>query len=65
MLHKFFVVKALSVPLILNIDFQKEHKRAIHRETESVLRPSGLLTSAKRTWEGKAQKAMNLKGNPF
>lgn len=62
---EFLVVRALSVPLILGMDFQKEHVKAIYPGTESVLWNLGFLSYAKRTWEGKAQSAFPVKGNPI
>lgn len=49
MQYEFLVVKSLSVPLILGMDFQKEHVKAIYPGADSVLWNLGVLTYAKRT----------------
>jgi len=43
---QFFVVKALSVPVILGMDFQKEHVKAIYPGCEAVSWNHGGLTKA-------------------
>ena len=61
---EFLVVRALSVPVILGMDFQRTHVKAIYPGTETVLWTHGFLTYAKRTWDGKDQEAQPVKGNP-
>lgn len=57
MVFSFLVVKALSVPVILGMDFQKEYVKAIYPGTDAVLWYDGSLTSAVRAWTGKEQAA--------
>lgn len=64
MQSKFLVVKALSIPLILFTDYQKEYVKAIYQRTDSVFWTNGTLSYAKRAWSGKEQQAMPVKGNP-
>eukprot|EP00170_Pyropia_yezoensis_P005150 contig_21047_g5164 len=64
MVFEFLVVKALSVPLILGLDFQKDYVKAIYPGSEAVLWANGDLTYAKRSWDGKKPKALPVRGNP-
>lgn len=64
MLFEFLAVKALSVPLILGMGFQKDHVKAIYLGSESVLWSAGMLIHAKRSWEDKTKEPMPVKGNP-
>lgn len=64
MLFEFLVVKALSVPLILRMGFQKDHVKAIYPGSESVLWSAGMLTHANRSWDDKTKDPMPVKGNP-
>lgn len=58
------VVKAMSVPFILGMGYQKEYVQANYPVTKSVLWTNGALSYAKLAWTGKEQQAMPVKGNP-
>jgi len=61
---QFLVVKALSVPVILGMDFQKEHVKAIYPGCETVSRNHGGFTKAENAWDGKKKEPNPMKGNP-
>ena len=61
---QFLVVKSLSVPVILGMDFQKEHVKAIYPGCETVAWNHGGLTRAENAWDGKKKEPNPVKGNP-
>jgi len=61
---QFLVVKAFSVPVILGMDFQKEHVKAIYPGCETVAWNHGGLTKAENAWDGKKKEPNPVKGNP-
>eukprot|EP00170_Pyropia_yezoensis_P002545 contig_10680_g2549 len=60
---EFLVVKALSVPVSLGMDYQKAHVKAMHPGTASVVWNNETMSYAKSAWSGKEQKALAVKGN--
>jgi len=60
----FLVVKSLSVPVILGMDFQREHVKAIYPGCETVSWNHGSFTKAENAWDGKKKEANPVKGNP-
>ncbi|GAB0498172.1 hypothetical protein MMPV_009513 [Pyropia vietnamensis] len=52
MVGRFLVVKALSVPLILGMDFQRTHVKAIYPPTDTVIWTHGGETRCWRSWRG-------------
>ena len=61
---QFLVVKSLSVPVILGMDFQKEHVKAIYPSCETVAWNHGGLTRVENAWDGKKKEPNPVKGNP-
>jgi len=61
---QFLVVKALSVPVILGMDFQKEHVKALYPGCDTVAWKYGGLTRAENAWDGKKKEPNLVKGNP-
>jgi len=61
---QFLVVKALSVPVILGMDFQNEHVKAIYPGCETVSWNHGGCTKAENAWDGKKKEPNPVKGNP-
>jgi len=61
---QFLVVKALSVPVILGMEFQKEHVKAIYPGCETVAWNHGGLTRAENAWDGKKKEPKQAKGIP-
>jgi len=64
MLFQVLVVKFLSVPVILGMEFQKEHVKAIYPGCETVAWNHGALNRAENAWDGKKQEPNPVKGNP-
>jgi len=60
----FLVVKALSVPVILGMELQKEHFKVIYPGCETVSRNHGGVTKAENAWDGKKKEPNPVKGNP-
>lgn len=65
MVFSFLVVRALSVPVILGMDFQKRYVAAIYPGVETVRWHDGTLTEALRVWEGQHQPAPDRRGKPY
>jgi len=61
---QFLVVKSLSVPVILGMEFYKEHVKAICPGCETVAWNHGGLTRAKKAWDGRKKKPNPVKDNP-
>jgi len=61
---QFLVVKSLSVPVVLGMDFQKEHVKAIYPGCETVAWNHGGLTRSENAWDGKKREPNPVKGNP-
>jgi len=61
---QFLVVTSLSVPVILGMDVQKEHVKAIYPGFETVAWNHGGLTRAENAWDGKKKEPNPVKGNP-
>jgi len=61
---QFFVVKVLSVPVILVKDFQKQHVKTFYPCCETVAWNHGGLTKAENLWGGKKKELNPVKGNP-
>jgi len=61
---QFLVVRSLSVPVILGMDFQKEHLKAIYPGCETVAWNHGGLTRAENAWDGKKKEPNPVKGIP-
>jgi len=61
---QFFVVKALSVPVILGMAFQKEHVKATYPGCETVFWNHGGFTKVENAWDGNKKEPKPVKGNP-
>jgi len=60
---QFLEVKALSVPVILGMNFQKEHVKAIYPGCATVAWNHGGLMRAENAWNGKKKDPNPVKGN--
>jgi len=61
--YEFLVVKALSVPLILGWDFQRNCVDTISPKTQTVKWDDGTSTVAVRSWTGNTRPAPPRRGN--
>jgi len=61
---QLLVVKTLSVHVILGMDSQKEHVKAIYLGCETVSWNHGGFTKAENAWDGKKKEPSPVKGNP-
>jgi len=64
MSFQFLVVKAVSVPVILGMDFQKKHVKAFYPGCETVAWNHGGLTKAENACDGKKKDPDPVKGSP-
>jgi len=63
MKYEFLVVKALSVPLILGWDFQRNYVDTISSKAQTIKWDDGTLTVAMRSWTGNTRPAPPRRGN--
>ena len=61
--YEFLVVKALSVPLILGWDFQRNYVDTISPKTQTIKWDDGTSTVATRSWTGNTRPAPPRRGN--
>jgi len=61
--YEFLVVKALSVPLILRWDFQRNYVNTISPKTQTINWDDGTSTVAMRSWTGNTRPAPPRRGN--
>jgi len=61
--YEFLVVKALSVPLILGWDFQRNYVDTISPKTQTIMWDNGTSTVAMRSWTGNTRPAPPRRGN--
>lgn len=64
MVFEFLVVKALSIPVILDLDFQKDYVKSICPGSEAMLWANGDLTYAQISLDGKEPNASLIRGDP-
>ena len=63
MKYEFLVVKALSVPLILGSDFQRNYVDTISSKTQTIKWDDGTSMVATRSWTGNTRPAPPRRGN--
>jgi len=61
---QFLVVKAFSVPVMLGMDFQKEHVKATYPGCATVSWNHIGFTKAENAWDGKKKEPNPVRGNP-